>query len=140
MGALTGRPFPIPRWPSLPWAIVRSRGLTEGRHCMRLTVRHRTLAVLAASALALGGLGAPAATAQQLLFPGSSFGLTFGDVSAPAALDPAGEEYREQLIEATNAARAAHDRPPLAVDRKSTRLNSSHVAISYAVFCLNKKK
>src|SRR5439155_5944891 len=28
-----------------------------------------------------------------------------------------------------------HDR-----DRKSTRLNSSHVAISYAVFCLKKKK
>src|SRR5690625_6178708 len=26
------------------------------------------------------------------------------------------------------------------VDRKSTRLNSSHVAISYAVFCLKKKK
>src|SRR5690625_446256 len=27
-----------------------------------------------------------------------------------------------------------------AIDRKSTRLNSSHVAISYAVFCLKKKK
>src|SRR5699024_12569410 len=27
----------------------------------------------------------------------------------------------------------------LAVDRKSTRLNSSHVSISYAVFCLKKK-
>src|SRR5690625_6794444 len=27
----------------------------------------------------------------------------------------------------------------LAGDRKSTRLNSSHVAISYAVFCLKKK-
>src|SRR5690625_3113036 len=26
------------------------------------------------------------------------------------------------------------------IDRKSTRLNSSHVAISYAVFCLKKKK
>src|SRR5439155_4307446 len=26
-----------------------------------------------------------------------------------------------------------------AIDRKSTRLNSSHVAISYAVFCLKKK-
>src|SRR5690625_5163885 len=29
---------------------------------------------------------------------------------------------------------------PLDPDRKSTRLNSSHVAISYAVFCLKKKK
>src|SRR5690625_7815358 len=28
----------------------------------------------------------------------------------------------------------------LELDRKSTRLNSSHVAISYAVFCLKKKK
>src|SRR3989454_6894738 len=27
-----------------------------------------------------------------------------------------------------------------AVDRKSTRLNSSHLVISYAVFCLKKKK
>src|SRR5699024_11861349 len=27
-----------------------------------------------------------------------------------------------------------------AADRKSTRLNSSHVSISYAVFCLKKKK
>src|SRR5690625_6920490 len=29
---------------------------------------------------------------------------------------------------------------PVRRDRKSTRLNSSHVAISYAVFCLKKKK
>src|SRR5437870_10805432 len=35
-----------------------------------------------------------------------------------------------------------HGRRPERVraDRKSTRLNSSHVAISYAVFCLKKKK
>src|SRR5215510_16075250 len=31
-------------------------------------------------------------------------------------------------------------RSPERQDRKSTRLNSSHVAISYAVFCLKKKK
>src|SRR5688572_32168541 len=31
-----------------------------------------------------------------------------------------------------------HEVPPL--DRKSTRLNSSHSQISYAVFCLKKKK
>src|SRR2546430_5458775 len=29
---------------------------------------------------------------------------------------------------------------PVAADRKSTRLNSSHSQISYAVFCLKKKK
>src|SRR5205807_8860624 len=29
---------------------------------------------------------------------------------------------------------------PMTVDRKSTRLNSSHLVISYAVFCLKKKK
>src|SRR6266851_8865626 len=30
--------------------------------------------------------------------------------------------------------------PRSAPDRKSTRLNSSHITISYAVFCLKKKK
>src|SRR2546426_7119648 len=30
--------------------------------------------------------------------------------------------------------------PPGSRDRKSTRLNSSHLVISYAVFCLKKKK
>src|SRR5688572_32216042 len=32
------------------------------------------------------------------------------------------------------------ERPRLLADRKSTRLNSSHSQISYAVFCLKKKK
>src|SRR2546427_5010317 len=32
------------------------------------------------------------------------------------------------------------DAAPVAQDRKSTRLNSSHSQISYAVFCLKKKK
>src|SRR5439155_13317574 len=39
-----------------------------------------------------------------------------------------------------NTARAAVARHRRLQDRKSTRLNSSHVAISYAVFCLKKKK
>src|SRR5436305_10535239 len=33
-----------------------------------------------------------------------------------------------------------HGRAHVLGDRKSTRLNSSHVRISYAVFCLKKKK
>src|SRR5207248_10337766 len=32
------------------------------------------------------------------------------------------------------------EKPDLVLDRKSTRLNSSHRTISYAVFCLKKKK
>src|SRR5690349_22861094 len=35
---------------------------------------------------------------------------------------------------------ASADRERARRDRKSTRLNSSHVEISYAVFCLKKKK
>src|SRR5439155_12319736 len=37
------------------------------------------------------------------------------------------------------ACRSPRDLRPQDRDRKSTRLNSSHVAISYAVFCLKKK-
>src|SRR5437870_11300090 len=37
-------------------------------------------------------------------------------------------------------ARRSPPPPSSSPDRKSTRLNSSHVAISYAVFCLKKKK
>src|SRR5690349_23739880 len=36
--------------------------------------------------------------------------------------------------------RSCRDRAHPRRDRKSTRLNSSHVEISYAVFCLKKKK
>src|SRR5256885_16594728 len=36
--------------------------------------------------------------------------------------------------------REAIARETLEIDRKSTRLNSSHLVISYAVFCLKKKK
>src|SRR5438309_8448132 len=38
------------------------------------------------------------------------------------------------------AAAAAVETTGAALDRKSTRLNSSHSSISYAVFCLKKKK
>src|SRR5438874_4730991 len=43
---------------------------------------------------------------------------------------------RHPVSEAPQDARPAERRQ----DRKSTRLNSSHVEISYAVFCLKKKK
>src|SRR5205807_10615825 len=43
--------------------------------------------------------------------------------------------YREERVEGNNKAQAVQT----SVDRKSTRLNSSHLVISYAVFCLKKK-
>src|SRR5690554_7716733 len=48
----------------------------------------------------------------------------------PFAMVMLNEELRPQV----------QDDAALKKDRKSTRLNSSHVRISYAVFCLKKKK
>src|SRR2546426_8013162 len=52
-------------------------------------------------------------------------------------------EHRAVLGRARRAQQLTHhgDRAPVVLnqDRKSTRLNSSHLVISYAVFCLKKK-
>src|SRR5690625_6268796 len=51
-------------------------------------------------------------------------------------------EYADTFLDEINWYTEACNAEPgcLELDRKSTRLNSSHVAISYAVFCLKKKK
>src|SRR5438874_7304706 len=52
-------------------------------------------------------------------------------------------ELDELVMEVAEAAAAGNglvEHGTAAQDRKSTRLNSSHVEISYAVFCLKKKK
>src|SRR2546430_17698328 len=55
---------------------------------------------------------------------------------------PPGEQPTVRTKGSGAAAPPASQRPPGGVpeDRKSTRLNSSHSQISYAVFCLKKKK
>src|SRR5438874_4023919 len=59
-----------------------------------------------------------------------------------ATLPPLVEEALQQVTE-PGAARPVRNRlrnrEQSRIDRKSTRLNSSHVEISYAVFCLKKK-
>src|SRR5262245_64218755 len=47
---------------------------------------------------------------------------------------------RLRLAAVSPARSGAERRAERGVDRKSTRLNSSHLGISYAVFCLKKKK
>src|SRR2546426_10631973 len=51
----------------------------------------------------------------------------------------AGSPPAHRAVDAARACGRARC-PTLRRDRKSTRLNSSHLVISYAVFCLKKKK
>src|SRR5690554_7082140 len=51
-----------------------------------------------------------------------------------------GPQGRPRRSAAARAVRVGRGARPGWQDRKSTRLNSSHVRISYAVFCLKKKK
>src|SRR5699024_11865353 len=53
---------------------------------------------------------------------------------------PAAGARRWQAHRRTGAHGGLPQHDPGTQDRKSTRLNSSHVSISYAVFCLKKKK
>src|SRR5690606_41882171 len=53
--------------------------------------------------------------------------------------DDAGAEHDEDRGEVEPVDRGGHEGVVHDSDRKSTRLNSSHVKISYAVFCLKKK-
>src|SRR3712207_7777738 len=63
------------------------------------------------------------------------------DLAGPAARSRwTSRRARRLRPRAEAAARAAAGSGRRARDRKSTRLNSSHANISYAVFCLKKKK
>src|SRR5476649_3023468 len=48
--------------------------------------------------------------------------------------------FRSRRCDRAHGCSGRGDRRVPAADRKSTRLNSSHTVISYAVFCLKKKK
>src|SRR5438477_7070641 len=61
---------------------------------------------------------------RSTLFP---YTTLFRSRSSPPSCRPCGHT------------RGRRPRPPTWRDRKSTRLNSSHMSISYAVFCLKKK-
>src|SRR2546427_9316494 len=63
-------------------------------------------------------------------------GVERGEAARAAAIT----RVLPQLTPARGRSRPSLDRVPVHQDRKSTRLNSSHSQISYAVFCLKKKK
>src|SRR5688572_32072968 len=66
-----------------------------------------------------------------------------GTLLGPEGADSSGEPGERTSCQGRSASRTTICPVGLlgrAVDRKSTRLNSSHSQISYAVFCLKKKK
>src|SRR2546422_7538867 len=87
-------------------------------HRLRLVLAAAGLALSIAYLVALLGTGAAHALARAAA---AATGSAWGQVAIVAGV--------------LGAARAV-----LTLDRKSTRLNSSHGYISYAVFCLKKKK
>src|SRR5947207_11872018 len=70
---------------------------------------------------------------RSTLFP---YTTLFRSILAPLAA------RRRSLVHVARDRRRADERhrSDVRIDRKSTRLNSSHTVISYAVFCLKKKK
>src|SRR5690625_7006818 len=76
------------------------------------------------------------------LNPDNAFGIDLG-INNLVTIVATQQDYAPVLIKgkAIKSINAKYNKlkAQLARDRKSTRLNSSHVAISYAVFCLKKK-
>src|SRR3712207_8440540 len=74
---------------------------------------------------------------RSTLFPYTTlFRSTYAEaLTRPDIIDA---ETRQECVNGID--RASDRLARLARDRKSTRLNSSHANISYAVFCLKKKK
>src|SRR3712207_8489415 len=70
--------------------------------------------------------------------PQRRVGAAYSVIFAPFRKVPHRRQYGKSLRTRTwQAVQSIGSRPP---DRKSTRLNSSHANLAYAVFCLQKKK
>src|SRR6266511_484204 len=106
----------------------------------------RRLRLLALLACLLAGLSAaPSAAparakrswAQAEIRTVVARGLMATSVAAFRPNDPLTQgELRNLLVGLSQESPPPSPQPPARPDRKSTRLNSSHVKISYAVFCL----
>src|SRR2546428_13220091 len=76
---------------------------------------------------------------RSTLFPYTTLFRSAGTDQARLRLHPVALPWTEQSDDRSADLRACR-RTGRRIDRKSTRLNSSHDQISYAVFCLKKKK
>src|SRR3989442_7535966 len=67
-------------------------------------------------------------------------GRAMNDGQPPPTIRFGGKEVSNPRVTAAPQSMLGAAQKAWFLDRKSTRLNSSHVRISYAVFCLKKKK
>src|ERR1039458_1589096 len=93
---------------------------------------------IAANDLGLADAGSPL-NALQLVLQRSPEGEAAFTQYLGELYDPKSPNYHRWLTNEEIGARFGPSAQDIAADRKSTRLNSSHLGISYAVFCLKKK-
>src|SRR5207249_11744694 len=82
---------------------------------------------------------------RSTLFPYTTLFRSRARRQSPVPAERGGRHQRRAEFDPHHRLRHGDQHRPagrtaFAEDRKSTRLNSSHVSISYAVFCLKKKK
>src|SRR3989449_2239451 len=77
---------------------------------------------------------------RSQLGAGSTIELSIAALDEDAPLPGKKKDEKEKEKEADKSKKKERESPDFTIDRKSTRLNSSHGYISYAVFCLKKKK
>src|SRR5262245_63630408 len=103
---------------------------------LRRTVRTQTALIVAlVAAFTLAASGDP----QELTLRKLAIADAAGTRRIEAGVNKDGAAVI-QVLDSKGRARFEAATSPDGLDRKSTRLNSSHLGISYAVFCLKKKK
>src|SRR5262245_65969968 len=80
---------------------------------------------------------------RSTLFPYTTLFRSTAIIQAASGLLPTDDDLKKEgqdLLATVGGLKAQAENGSPSEDRKSTRLNSSHLGISYAVFCLKKKK
>src|SRR5690625_2011610 len=117
---------------------LNNRGLAEDvlahqpmveRYASEYDISEHVPSLLAIIAVESGG------SAEDVMQSSESLGLSPNSLGTEESIEQ-GTKYFAELLQAAEA----NEVDTRSEERKSTRLNSSHVAISYAVFCLITKK
>src|SRR2546426_2822899 len=105
-------------------------GQTAARHPLQFRTPHSALRTLRLPFLPM--------SYATLLFELRD-AIAFITINRPDKLNALNDQVVDELAQAAERVATEDEIKGAILDRKSTRLNSSHLVISYAVFCLKKK-